>query len=101
MAGNHHIALVELQMASVGNADLLAHEIQAGNQFCNRMLDLQPGVHLDEEELPMLVKKLDGSHTQIAELGQRLRDGLSDLIADLDIECGRGGFLPDFLVTAL
>src|SRR6266576_1051033 len=101
VTGNHHIALIELQTAAVGDADLLAHQIKAGDKLGHRMLHLQAGIHLDEKELPILVEKLDGSHAEIAELGQRLRDDGANMVARIDIEGMRGGLFPNLLMAAL
>ena len=68
VAGDRDVALLELETAAVGDADLLAHEIEAGDQFGHRMLDLQPRVHLDEVELAVLVEKLDRADAEITEL---------------------------------
>ena len=38
-----------------GNSDLLLHQIDAGDQLGDRMLDLEPRVHLQEVEVPLLV----------------------------------------------
>ena len=57
-----------LSAAPGGDADLLLHEIEAGQHLGHRMLDLQPRVHLDEIELAVLVEELDGADALIAEL---------------------------------
>jgi hypothetical protein len=42
-----------------GDADLLAHQIDAEDRLGHRVFDLQTGVHLDEVELAVLVEELD------------------------------------------
>src|SRR6266446_2952096 len=74
VAGNRDVALVELEVRAVGDANLFADEVEAGDQFGHRMLDLKPGVHFDEIELPVLIEKLDGSYPKVADLRQRPRD---------------------------
>ena len=44
------------------------HEIEPGDHFGHRMLDLQARVHLDEIELAVLVQELDRADAAIAEL---------------------------------
>src|SRR3712207_8614617 len=44
---------------SGGDADLLVHEVDAGDHLGHRMLHLDAGVHLDEVELAVLVQELD------------------------------------------
>ena len=58
----------------VGDADLLAHQVEAGDHLGHRMLDLQPGVHLDEVELAVLPQELDRARAAIAHVGHRLGD---------------------------
>ena len=65
------------------------------------MLDLHPRVHLDEEELPVLIEELDRAGPDIAQFSHRLGDNPADALALLGVE-GRGGaLLPDFLVATL
>ena len=45
-------ALHVAKLAAGGDADLLAHQIDAAHHLGHRVLDLQPGVHFDERELP-------------------------------------------------
>ena len=40
---------------ALGDPDLLCHEIDIADQLRHRMLDLKPGIHLDEVEFPILV----------------------------------------------
>ena len=62
------------QVAAGGDADLLEDEIDAGDHFGHRMLDLDAGVHFDEIELAVLVEKLDGADAEILHLAHRLGD---------------------------
>ena len=101
MAFEDDVLLGEGQRRAGGDADLLAHDVDAGDRFGDRMLDLQAGVHLDEVEVAVLVEEFDGADAQIAELGQRAGDDAADLVALLGVEGGAAGFLPDFLVAAL
>ena len=84
-----------------GDADLFLHEVEPGEHFGHRMLDLKPRVHLDEIELAVLVEKLDRADALVAEIAHGLRDAAADLVA-LDGVEGRGmGLFPDLLVAAL
>ena len=65
------------------------------------MLHLQAGVHLDEEELAVLVEELDGPGAAVADLLHGLGDGGADLLARFGVEGGRRRLLHDFLVPAL
>ena len=71
--------LRERQVAAGGDADLLEHQVDAGDHLGHRMLDLDARVHLDEVELAVLVEELDRADAEIVELAHRLGDGLADL----------------------
>ncbi len=45
-----HLRLAERQLFAGGDAELPFHQIEAGDGFGHRMLDLQPRVHLHEPE---------------------------------------------------
>jgi hypothetical protein len=71
-----------------GDADLLAHQVDAGHRLGDRMLDLQAGVHLDEVELAVLEQELHRAGAAILELAHRRRGELADAVALLGIERG-------------
>ena len=75
------VLLRDRQTAAGGDADLLAHEVDAGDRFGDRMLDLQAGVHFDEIELAVLVEEFDRAGAAIAQLLQRVGADLADLRA--------------------
>jgi hypothetical protein len=101
VAGDHHVFLLELDRAAGRNADLFAHDVDAGDRFGHRMLDLQARVHLDEIEAAILEEELDRAGAQIAEFGERVGDDLADGVALRFVERGRGCFFPHFLMAAL
>ena len=88
--------------AAGGDADLLAHDVDAGDGFGDRMLHLQAGVHLDEIEAAVFVQEFDGAGAQIAQL-VRARVVTMPPISSRSwaFSAGRAGFFPDFLVAAL
>src|SRR5690606_28592177 len=95
------VVLPDGEAAAGGDADLLVHEVDAGDRLRHRMLDLQARVHFDEIELAVLVEELDGAGARIAEIGHRLGADAADLRALVGVE-GRGVRLfPNFLVAAL
>src|SRR5262249_51792604 len=50
------------------DVDLQSHEIEAGHQLGDRMLHLEPGVHLEEVELAVRREhELDGAGTDVAD----------------------------------
>src|SRR6478672_10375683 len=66
MAVEANVLLLERKRRARGDADLLDDEVDAGYHLGHGMLDLEPGIHLDEEELPALVQELDSAHAAIA-----------------------------------
>ncbi len=87
--------------APAGHADLLLHQIKAGDHFGHRMLDLQPRVHFDEIEFAILIEKLDRADPLIGKVGHGLGNARPDLVALGRVQ-GRGmGFFPDLLMPAL
>ncbi len=51
-----------------GDAYLFVHQIEPRNELRHRMLDLQTCVHLEEVEVPLLVRdELDGSGTHVVD----------------------------------
>ena len=89
------------ELCAGGDADLLEHEVDAGDGLGHRMLDLQARVHLDEVELAVLVEELDRAGAAVLDLAHGLGDRLADLLARSSVERGRGGFLQDLLVAPL
>src|SRR5690349_196132 len=79
------ILLLYRQARTRGDADLLVHEIDAGDGLRHRVLDLKTRVHLDEVELAVLVEELDRAGTGIAEIGHGLGTDLADPGAFLGI----------------
>ena len=73
MAGEPHIGLPVAEPAAGGDADLLAHQVDAADHFRDRMLDLQAGVHFDERELAVLVQELQRAGVAVAELATARR----------------------------
>ena len=62
-----------VEAAAGGDVQLQLHEVEPGRQLGHRVLDLQPGVHLEEREalLGRLVQELDGPGVDVAgERGQ-------------------------------
>ena len=70
-----HVGLAEAQRLAGGAADHLLDEIDAGDEFGHRMLDLQAGVHLEEIEAAVLPRdELDGAGGIVSDrLGERDR----------------------------
>ena len=97
-----HVGLLELQLLAGGDPDHLLDEIDAGHQLRHRVLDLQPRVHLQEEEAAILA--CHEFHCAGAVVAHRpgQRDGLlAHGLAGPGVEQRRGRLLDDLLVAAL
>ena len=106
-AGLHGVAellrALALEPAAGGDVQLQAHEVGAGDDLGDRVLDLQPGVDLEEgeEPLPGVVEELDGAGAGVAD-GERQPLGRGLELGDLrGVEHRRRRLLDDLLVAAL
>ena len=92
---------VKVERLARRDAQLPLDEVEAGDQLGDRVLDLESGVHLQEEELAVLVEELDGARVHVAaglgDLDRRFAHGATHVVG----EVRRRGLLDEFLVTAL
>ena len=95
------VALRERQLLAGGDADLHLHDVDAGHQFGHRVLDLHARVHLDEEELAVLVQELEGAGAAVADLLAGGDAALADLLDHAARDARRRRLLDDLLVAAL
>ena len=73
-----------LQALARGQQDLALHQIHIRDHFRDRMLHLDARVHLDEVQLAIFIhQEFDGAGVHIADVGKRLAQNLSDLVAQL------------------
>ena len=74
-----HFVLGEPQRLASGDAQLEGHQVHADDGLRGGMLDLQPGVHLQKEEVAVLVDELHGAGVDVAagpgDLDRRLAHG--------------------------
>src|SRR5690606_9309209 len=98
---NLDVFLLQRQGLAARDPQLLLDDVDAGDHLRYRMLDLQPGVHLDEIELPVLVQELEGPGAAIAHLQARLDAAPPDLLSLLLADPGSRRFFDDFLVPPL
>src|SRR5688572_7794542 len=61
------VALAEREAMARRDADLLLHDVDAGDRLGDGMLDLDARVHLDEEELVVLVQELERAGAAVAD----------------------------------
>ena len=97
-----HVVLLDRELFAGGDADHLLDEVEAGDEFGHRMLDLQARVHFEEEEIAVLVDdEFDRARAFVFHgLGQR--HGLrAHGGARLLVEEGRRRFFDHLLMAAL
>ena len=105
MALDVHLVLRQGQGLATGDAQLPLHQVQAGDGLGDRVLNLQAGVHLHEEEVHAALALLnDELHRARPHIAHGLGGGHRRLAHALAQLCGharRGGFFQHLLVTAL
>jgi hypothetical protein len=74
----HDVLLAVAQLHARGDADLLLHDVHAGDELGHRVLDLHARVHLDEVELVVLVQELEGARAAVADLAAGVGAALAD-----------------------
>ena len=75
------VILHERERGTGRNLDLLIDDVNSGDHFGDRMLDLYPRIHLDEKELPVFVQELDRSSADVAQFSHGLGDNSADAVA--------------------
>ena len=94
------LVLLVSEFLAGGDAKLLANQIEPRDHLADRVLDLNPGVHLEEEELVAAYQRLDRSDAVVADRFGRPDAGRPQRFADALGNQGRCLFV-EFLVTAL
>ena len=96
------VVLPERQRLAPGDQDLQADEIEAGHLLGHRVLDLEPGVHLEEVEGARGVQdELDGAGVVVADRPSRGDRRGAHPPPALVVERRRRRLLDDLLMTAL
>ena len=81
--------------------DLLADDVDPGDHLGHAVLDLDAGVHLEEEVLVAVLKPLDRARRAIADGRCRVRGDLADALAHLLVHVRSRGLLDQLLVAPL
>src|SRR3569832_618008 len=96
------VARLVTQRQIGGDADLLLHDVDAGDLFRHRVLHLQARVHLHEIELAVLVhEEFDGAGVLIFHGLRRAHRELAEQLALLVAELRRGRDLEQLLMATL
>jgi hypothetical protein len=101
MAAELDVALAERQLLARGDAQLGLDDVDAGDHLGDRVFHLHARVHLDEEELALLVQELEGAGAAVADLAAGLCAAIADPGHLARRQPGRRGLFDDLLVAAL
>ena len=104
MAVHGDVVLRDRQLLARRDADLLLDQVDAGDHLGDRVLDLQAGVHLHEEELVGPVggdDELDGARAGVVDAAGGVAGGRADARPGRGVEQRRRRLLDDLLVPAL
>ena len=97
-----HVLLAEAEGVSLGDQDLLAHQIDARHRLGDRVLHLNARVHLEEIEAPVGVEQeLDGPRALVSDRPRRRERRLGQPLAQRRIDRRRWRLLDDLLVPPL
>src|SRR6185312_299950 len=95
------VLLGDRERLAGGDEDLLADDVDAADHLGHAVLDLDPGVHLEEEVLVADLHALDRAGAAVADGGGGVDRDLADPLAHLLVHVRSGGLLDHLLVTAL
>ena len=92
---------VRLELVALGDADLRGDQIEAGHRLGHGVLDLDPRVELEEEELAPGDNELGGAGAAVVDRVRESERRLAELRPKLRIDDRRRGLLEHLLVPAL
>ena len=102
VAAQHEVALADAERRSGGDLELAARDVDRGHGLGDRMLDLDPRVHLEEGVAAVgLEQELGGAGADVSDLGRKAQGGGAQLGAQLLADPGGGRLLEHLLVTPL
>ncbi|CAB4774300.1 unannotated protein [freshwater metagenome] len=101
MTGNGDLVLGEGEHLAEGDSELHLDEVDERDELGGRVLDLEAGVHLEEEEPAVLVEELGGAGVDVAATLRDLDGGLAHGGKGGRVDVGRRCFLDELLVAAL
>ena len=97
MAPGDDVLLAKRERLTGGDPDLLADQVDAGDHLGDGVLDLDPGVDLDEVELILLIdQELTGTGIDVTDSPGQADRGLADLGTDRKREGGGGASSTSF-----
>src|SRR5690606_34232003 len=82
---------------ATSDEELLAYQVDSGDQLGDRMLDLDPRIHLEEREGVTLDEELHGPDAAIPDPAGKTHRGIGHLFAQQVVDAGRGGLFDELL----
>src|SRR5690606_17420615 len=101
MATNDHVFLLDRQLVAGGDAEHLLDDVEAGDHFGDRVLDLHARIHLDEVETAVFIEELERASAPVADLDAGIDTALEHFGAGLFVDEWRRRFFQNLLVTTL
>ena len=101
MTAHLYVALAHGEAFAGGDADLLAHDVDARDHFRDRMLDLNARVHFNEVELAVFVKELERSRAAVADAAAGFHAAAAEPVDELAGNAEGGRLFEHLLVAAL
>src|SRR5712691_10006719 len=102
MAVHPDLRLAEREELTRGECDLLLHEVHPRGHLRDGVLDLDPGVHLDEVRLVLAIdEKLEGPDVAVARANGRVDSELRDFLSQALADRGRWRLFDHLLVATL
>ena len=101
MARRRKRLLGERQGVPRGDRQLQAHQVEPGHQLGHAVLDLEPGVHLQEVVAVVVDEELHRAHALVPDRGGRSHRRLPHALADLQGHQDGRRLLHHFLVASL
>ena len=97
-----HLPYLGRQRSAFGHLQLQPHEIQAGHHLGHRMLDLKPGVHLQEVEAVLAVHhELHRADADVVDRSAGRDRRRTEALAQVGVDDGRRALLDQLLIAAL
>src|SRR5215469_15707768 len=93
----------EADVGAGGDPELLLDEVDAGDELGDRVLYLEPGIHLQEHEISRfdVDEKLDGARAQVTDCLARRHSGSKHPGPQRWADAGRRGLFSDLLMASL
>ena len=102
VAAEGDLVLGEGQWLAFGDRDLQMHEVEAGDQLGDGVLDLEAGVDFEEVEVLFVVEQeFDRARVDVASFAREAAGGFAHAAAQVGADDGGGSFFDDLLMATL